>query len=46
MNLTVANFDPVTFDDPLAFEITRRPRTNEGARLLPGTARESGSAVA
>ena len=44
MNFTVANFDPVTFDNPLAFDITRRP--SEALAFSWGPHRCIGSAVA
>ena len=44
MNFTVANFDPVTFADPLAFDITRRP--SEALAFSWGPHRCIGSAVA
>jgi cholest-4-en-3-one 26-monooxygenase len=44
MNFTVANYDPVTFADPLAFDITRRP--SEALAFSWGPHRCIGSAVA
>ena len=44
MNFTVANFDPATFDDPLAFDITRNP--SEALAFSWGPHRCIGSPVA
>jgi cytochrome P450 len=44
MNFTVANFDPAMFDDPLCFDITRRP--SEALAFSWGPHKCIGAAVA